>query len=187
MSDEVSRGKAYLRVPLLLVTAVLSMGSGMGNPGCSSGDDDVDVIAPEACESGCAISGAYVFRFQDTTPLSADCGQVGVVLPEGERVVVVQNGREVDIKGTLGEVALTGSHYAVGDTRQLALRAVVELRRREGPPTELLYLIEGEFAEPPASLDAPAAFSGLFHANHVETVEGDPECRVLRRFTATRQ
>ncbi|MCY1002746.1 hypothetical protein OWM54_36915 [Myxococcus sp. MISCRS1] len=187
MRDEVSRGKTYLRVPLLLVTAVLSMGSGMGNPGCDSGDDDVDVIAPEECEFGCAVSGAYVFRFQDTTPLSAECGQVGVSLPEGERVVVVQNGREVDIQGTLGEVPLTGSHYKVGEDKHLVLRAVVELRRREGPPTELLYLIEGVFAEPPERLDAPASFSGTFNASHVKTMDGDPECRVVRRFTATRQ
>lgn len=192
MRDAVSRGKkspnavAYLRVPLLLVTAVLSMGSGMGNPGCGSDGDDDDVVEPERCESGCAISGAYMFRFQDPTPLSADCGRVGVSLPEGKSVVVVQKGTEVDITATLGELQLTGSHY--GSTpKSIVLRAVVELRRREGPPTEMLYLIEGDFAEAPESLDAPASFSGTFNASHVNTVEGDPECRVVRRFTATRQ
>ncbi|NTX08364.1 hypothetical protein [Myxococcus sp. CA040A] len=192
MSDAVSREKksptavTYLRVPLLLVTAMLTMGSGMGNPGCGSGDDkDDDDIGPERCESGCAISGAYVFRFQDATPLSADCGLLGVSLPEGERVVVVQKGSEVDITATLGELQLTGSHYG-STTKHIVLRAIVQLQRREGPPTELLYLIEGQFTEGPESVDAPASFSGTFNANHVNTVAGDPECRVVRRFTATR-
>lgn len=168
----------HLRVPLLLVTAALSMGSGMGNPGC--GD-----ISDNKCSGDCAIDGTYVIRFEDPSPLGANCGLAGVTLPEGERLIIDREGDTTAVHATLGDVQLTGNYYG-GTYTGLSLSGGTTFQGREGPPSEMRLLFSGYFEEAPSREDSRAVFTGSFSANRVNVPEGAPPCEVYRQFTATR-
>ncbi|MFY2563313.1 hypothetical protein ACN469_37295 [Corallococcus terminator] len=168
----------HLRIPLLLVTAVLSMGSGMGNPGCGGTSDN-------KCRGDCAIDGSYVLRFEDTRPVSAACDMAGVTLPEGALLVIDREGDTTAVYATLGDVQLTGNYYGSSYTG-VSLSGGKTFQGREGPTSELRFLLDGSFDEAPARDDTRAVFSGTYSANQVNVPSGMPSCDVSRRFTATR-
>ncbi|WP_144370141.1 hypothetical protein [Myxococcus stipitatus] len=174
-----SSGAKRLRLPLLLVTAVLSMGSGMGNPGC--GDDE----RPTTCERGCAVSGTYVMRFEETTSLGPDCGMAGVTLPEGEKLVLEREGRSPTVIARLGSIGLIGEYFGTGYSN-LSLRGGVQVRGREEPVSELEYELDGYFDHGPTREDEAVRFVGTFSVSRVNVPSGAPGCVVSRRFTATR-
>ncbi|WP_338865472.1 hypothetical protein [Myxococcus stipitatus] len=185
MRDDVARtrhpysGVKRLRIPLLLLTAALSMGSGMGNPGC--GDDD----PPTTCERGCAIGGTYVMRFQETSSLGPDCGLAGVILPEGAPLVLTREGSSPDVTATLGDVTLRGQYFGLGHG-SLILRGTHQVRGREEPMSELEYTLEGSFDHGPTRADEAVSFTAAFSVSRVNVPERAPGCIVSRRFTATR-
>ncbi|QSQ14813.1 hypothetical protein [Myxococcus landrumensis] len=185
MNDDVTRthpprsGAKSLRLPLLMVTALMSMGSGMGNPGC--GDDE----RPTTCERGCAVSGTYVMRFQDTTSLGPDCGMAGVILPEGEQLILNREGNSPNVTARLGSVGLIGEYFGTG-YGFLTLRAGVQVQGREEPLSELEYTLDGYFDHGPTREDEAVKFIATFSVSRVNVPEGAPGCVVSRRFTATR-
>ncbi|WP_342374568.1 hypothetical protein NVS55_24840 [Myxococcus stipitatus] len=174
-----SSGGKYLRLPLLLVTAVLSMGSGMGNPGC--GDD----ARPTTCERGCAVSGTYVMRFEDTSSLGPDCGTAGVTLPEGEELVLKREGSSPTVLARLEGIGLVGEYFGTGYSN-LTLRAGVQTHGRDEPMSELEYELDGYFDHGPMREDEAVRFVGTFSVSRVNVPSGAPGCVVNRRFTATR-
>jgi|GEM_PF-5977378 len=168
----------HLRIPLLLVTAALSMGSGMGNPGCGSSSDN-------KCRGDCAIDGTYVIRFEDTTSLGTNCAQAGLTLPEGAQLLITREGDTTIVRASLGELQLTGDYYG-GSYTGMSLSGRKTVQFNEQPDSELSYFLNGYFEEAPARGDTPAVFSATYSASRVNVPAGEPACEVYRRFTATR-
>lgn len=168
----------HLRIPLLLVTAALSMGSGMGNPGCGG-------TSESRCDKGCAIDGTYVIRFADTRSLGADCATAGATLPEGEALVIRREGTSTDVNASLGDLQLTATYYG-GSYTLMTLSGGRTVQGREEPASELRYSFTGAFDEAPERTDTPAVFSGTFAVSRVNVPAGAPPCEVSRNFTAKR-
>ncbi|MCP3098470.1 hypothetical protein LZ198_06215 [Myxococcus sp. K15C18031901] len=187
MHDTTFRGHGWrpvvkaLRLPLVVVCAVLTMGSGMGNPGCGGGDS-----SPTQGRGG-EIQGTYVLRFDDASSLGADCAASGVSLPQGKTLVLSRPSDGVEVTATLeGEsFDLTGIYFG-GGVMSLDLTGRAQRWGREESPFFLRYVFEGDFSQDPTRADEQVTFSGTFRVTHEDTVEGQPRCSVERGFTATR-
>jgi len=187
MHDTTSRGRAWHpagarpSIPWVLLIAVLTMGSGMGNPGCG-GDDSA-----ASCAGGCEIQGAYVLRFDDTASPGPECEASGVVLPEGRTLTLARAGDGVSVTATLeGEdLTLTGSYFG-GGLPSLDLVGRKELRGREQPPFTLRFDVAGLFSTAPRRASDEVTYWGTFRVTAEHTVEGQPRCSFERSFVATR-
>ncbi|WP_434299460.1 hypothetical protein [Corallococcus exiguus] len=163
----------FLRIPVLLAVGMMTMGSGLGNPGCNSG--------PDECEDGCAIAGTYQLQFTDSSPPGADCEAWGLGLPTGPLVLAFDN---PTVTTTVNDAELRGLYY--GEC-SLSLNL---FGTRTLPDNQGYYSVslEAKVLEPaPAKASAPASFEGEYEL----TVEpsgdaGMAGCRIKRNFTATR-
>jgi hypothetical protein len=171
----------YTRLPLLALAATLSMGSGMGNPGC--GDEDLEVD----CVGGCEIQGTYQLTFTDTSPLGPECDELSVSLPTGPLVLT----RELEdddaiVTSTLGDVELSGSYLGIA-SKSLFLSGTGRTALLSGNQTVTYKLVfDGSFASDPKRASDPATFSGTFTLEQQELDGDGASCTVSRAFTATR-
>jgi hypothetical protein len=170
----------YVRLPLLALTALLTMGSGMGNPGCSDEDLEVD------CVGGCEIQGTYQLTFTDTSPLGAECDELSLSLPTGPLVLT----RELEdddaiVTAELGDVSLSGSYLGIASKSLfLSGTGTKQLAGNQGVTYKLVF--DGGFASDPKRASDPATFSGTFTLEQ-QTSDGDGAlCTVQRAFSATR-
>ncbi|MFP2898209.1 hypothetical protein [Corallococcus sp. 4LFB] len=163
----------FLRVPVLLAMGMMTMGSGLGNPGCNSG--------PSECEDGCAIAGSYHLQFTDSSPPSADCEALGLGLPTGPLVLAFDN---PTVTTTLNDVELTGLYFG---EHSLSLNLY---GNRLLPDDKGFYSVRLEakvLAPAPDKASAPASIEGEYElAVHPASDAGIPECLIQRNFTATR-
>ncbi|WP_338261791.1 hypothetical protein [Corallococcus caeni] len=168
-----SKAMTFLRVPVLLAVGMMTMGSGLGNPGCNSG--------PSECEDGCAIAGSYHLQFTDSSPPGADCEALGLGLPTGPLVLAFDN---PTVTTTLNDVELTGLYF--GEYRlDLSLYGNQPL-----PDDKGYYSVQLEarmLAPAPDKASAPASIEGEYALTvYPDSDAGIPKCSIKRNFTATR-
>ena len=160
----------YLRIPLLLAVGVMTMGSGLGNPGCgSSGVPD--------CEENCDIQGTYPLVFQDSSALQPGCAELGLTLPT--ELIIQREGNSGYITGQLLGQPLYGSLYESTNT---SLQLSTETFAPDG--TGYALIVSGRFSEEARTDTQPLTFSGEFQIFSRDTAE---KCEVDRLFTSTRQ
>lgn len=169
----------YVRLPLVVLTALLTMGSGWGNPGCSGGGDEE---LENDCLKGCEIQGTYQLTFEDSRPLGPECDAAGLSLPSGPLVLTRDSKHDGTITTTVGGVTLEGSYWGFPN-RSLLLEATAEKPGPEGRTISFTLRFRGDFAQGPERASEPATYSGTFTLE--QWTEG-PRCVVERAFTATR-
>jgi hypothetical protein len=160
----------YLRLPLLLLTGLVAMGSGGGNPGCGGKSN-----SGYPCDEGCFLAGTWELTYADTSPLPQECLDAGLALPQGP--LVISNGVGTYITGTASGQPLSGHYH--GDT-SLSLTGNLH-----SASLSLWYAIafNGDFSKTPERSDEPLTWTGTVHI--APPGSADP-CRVQRAFTATR-
>ncbi|MHA7632905.1 hypothetical protein [Corallococcus sp. M7] len=168
---------SFLRIPVLLAVGMMTMGSGMGNPGCgsSSGGDD----SPFVCEGGCAISGTYTVQYTDTSPPEDGCRKLGFDLPTGPLVLSL-NG--INVTGTFAGLELE-AHYTGGSSRELDLLGARKVTETTGYSIRMNSTVA---APAPQSSSDRSVIEGTFELNAATSDDGGTECKILRNFTATR-
>lgn len=158
-----------LRIPLLLAVGVMTMGSGMGNPGCGSSS------VPD-CEN-CDIQGTYPLVFEVTSPLQQGCTDLGLTLPT--ELIIQREGNSGYITGQLLGQPLYGTMYESTNT---SLQLSTETSAPDG--TGYALIVSGRFSEEARTDTQPLTFSGEFQIFSRDTAE---KCEVDRLFTSTRQ
>ncbi|NPC69146.1 hypothetical protein D7Y27_24615 [Corallococcus sp. AB004] len=168
----------FLRIPVLLAVGMMTMGSGMGNPGCgssSSGDDD----SPFVCEGGCAIAGTYTVQFADTSPPDAACEKMGLGLPTGPLMLSLSG---IRARGTFAGAELE-ANYTGGASRGLDLLGT----RQVTATTAYSVRMNSTVAAPaPESSTDRSVIEGTFELNGSTSDDGGSTCKIQRNFTATR-
>ena len=163
--------KYLRRVPLLLVTGLLTMGSGGGNPGCSG--------SYEPCEDNdCFVEGTWRFTFTDTSPLPQECSKTGAALPTGPMEVTRA---ESAVTGTVGDLVVTGA-YSGGSFTDLPLSG--DQRVGVVGASRIVYSYSGSLSTSPKSVQESVTWTGRLSIYRERTPEG--ACDVTREFTATR-
>lgn len=180
MHIESSRGTrspkvvTFLRIPVLVSVGLMTMGSGMGNPGCNSG--------PSECEDGCAIAGTYQLQFTDSSPPSEDCEAWGLGLPTGPLVLAFDVNPTVTT--TLNDVELRGLYYGEYNL-SFSLYGNRSLSDSQG-----FYSVSIDarmLAPAPHKASAPATIEGEYELKLEPYGDaGTPGCLIRRSFTATR-
>lgn len=168
-----SRGTLkYFRLPLLLVTGLMTLGSGMGNPGCGTGDSG------PACDDGCYVEGTWRMTYADTSPLPPGCLAEDVVTPPES---VTLNRFSSDLMGHAGDLVLRGSYYGRGN---LNLYVWADRQGNSGTAPEHRYYIDGELSKKAERPGEPLTWTGTFKV--LPETGGGGTCLVERAFTATR-
>lgn len=182
--NDVSSGSGALRstvrsvrLPLVVLTALLTMGSGWGNPGCGSGGEDVEYD----CLEGCEIQGTYQLTYEDTSPLGPDCDKISAALPPGPLVLERDGRNDSFVTTRVAGMQLQGTYLGVPD-RNLLLEGAGILGT-SGAFVRLRF--DGAFPSGPQSASEPATFSGTFALEQDADSSGQ-RCVVTRAFTATR-
>jgi hypothetical protein len=170
------KSKTFLRIPVLLAVGLMTMGSGMGNPGCGSSSSPSS--EPE-CEGGCAISGSYTLQLADTSPVGADCEALGLGLPQGPLVVA--------LSGTTATATLDGVNlstpYHGEPSRRLNLAGTKALSDTDYYTLEFVATVA---APAPRSDTDPSTLEGEYKLESYAQDRTDPKCVIRRVFTATR-
>jgi hypothetical protein len=163
----------FLRIPVLLAVGMMTMGSGMGNPGCNSG--------PSECEEGCAIAGTYQLQFTDSSPPGQDCEAWGLGLHTGPMELAFDN---PNLTTTLNEAELRGLYYGE------PYYSVYLYGSRYDPDIKQYYAItlEAKVTAPaPDKASAPSVIEGEYKLELEPYGDaGMPGCLIQRHFTATR-
>ncbi|NNB85151.1 hypothetical protein HJC10_04080 [Corallococcus exiguus] len=162
----------FLRIPVLLAVGMMTMGSGMGNPGCGGSNYSV-------CESGCAIGGTYTLQFADTSPPGEVCETLGLGLPTGP-LELTRSGRTVS--AGLDGMKLSGDYDFDEADRPLTLygtKSVTSTRTYSGS-------IKSAVATPaPETETDTSVITGEYEL--IGTSEDNSlRCHIKRNFTATR-
>ncbi|HEX8438992.1 hypothetical protein [Archangium sp.] len=176
-----------LRLPLLAMLGAMTMGSGLGNPGCGSSGNDSTPYVPPVCDGTCdAMAGTYRLSFQSEGPLGADCDKLGMKLPA--ELEFSRNGDT--LKGTVSRVELTGAYYpGASQPPNISLAGEKAMTLADGRNHLVRVSINGQFKTVPASTQEPSTFTGTYYAFRiplVEEPEGGLKCDIVRMFTATR-
>lgn len=159
-----------LRIPLLLVVGVMTMGSGMGNPGCGSSS------VPD-CEEGCNIQGTYALSFVMDNPVPRSCSDLGLTLPSV--LVIEREGNSGYVSGQLLDHRLTGTLYESTNT---SLQLSTETTAPDG--TGIAITVTGDFSEEARTATQPLRYSGWLSFHSRDAAE---KCSVASTFTAFRQ
>lgn len=163
--------KHLRRVPLLLLTGLLTMGSGGGNPGCGGG--------ARPCEDNdCFVEGTWSFTFTDTRPLPPECARTGAALPSGPMELTRA---ESAVTGTVGDLVVTGG-YSGGSNTAFFLSG--DQRTGTVGASRIVYSYSGNLSTSPKSVQEPVTWTGRLFIYRESTPEG--ACDVTREFTATR-
>ncbi|GMU08609.1 MULTISPECIES: hypothetical protein [Corallococcus] len=164
----------FLRVPVLLAVGMMTMGSGMGNPGCGSGSSIPD------CKEGCAIEGTYTLQFADTSPPGGGCERLGVGLPQGPLVLEAAAGY---VTGRLDGVTLT-TYYSGEPSRKLDFAVGQFLTDQK---LDRNIRITSTVAAPsPRSPTDRSVIEGKYVLELASSENIDLKCFIERDFTATR-
>ena len=167
----VSRSRVkYLRLPLLLLTGVLSMGSGMGNPGCGGGDSE------PACVDDCFIEGTWDISYAYPSQLPRECLEAGVVLPTGPLEITRTH---ANITATVGDLVIDGV-YSGGGFDNLSLSG---LQDAGSAPHRHRFRYSGTLSPLPSSKDKPLSWVGTFN---ISPFDSEGPCVAELGFTATR-
>jgi len=159
---------------LLVLAGLLCMGSGSGNPGCSSNE-------PAHCTELCAVEGSYRLSFEDSSQLPPGCQERTLSLPTGPLVISRDDG---DLTTRLHNMELTGSYFG-GASSEVSMIGGGQVPS----PTFALYasvVLEGKFDPQPASTSASSVLKGRYKLSTTKNGENDLPCDVDRAFTATR-
>ncbi|CAM4451648.1 hypothetical protein [Corallococcus exiguus] len=176
-----SKVVTYLRLPVLLATAMMTMGSGMGAGGCgSSGPSKPD------CTSGCEISGTYTLTFEDTSELPEGCRRLEATLPTEPMVIRHQYDSSNDwFNIDIGQRWLTGFFKGNGGRK-------VEASGNHHTNTFGViheFELEGTLDAVPETTTMPLTLTGTYRVkdsgNSFSEYE-DYDCDVRRAFTAVR-
>ncbi|NBD08905.1 hypothetical protein [Corallococcus silvisoli] len=176
-ASRISKAATLLRAPVLLAVGMMTMGSGMGNPGCGSGSSGEP--APSVCESGCAIEGSYTLQFADTSPPGGGCEALGLKLPTGPLVLTYADTR---VGTTLGGADLSGFYYGEPGL-ELHLSGTQELTATTWSSTSIQATV---LAPAPQTATAPSTLQGTYELQTATTEASSPGCFIRRNFTATR-
>jgi len=172
----------YVRLPLLALTALLTMGSGMGNPGCNSSDEDVQVD----CVNGCEIQGTYQLTFEDTAPLGPECDELSLSLPAGPLVLARPDADDgAVVTATVGDVAISGTYLGFPN-RNLYLDGTGTRQLSGTQSVGYKLAFDGSFSRGPERASDPVTFSGTFTLEQQNSDGDGALCTVQRAFTATR-
>jgi hypothetical protein len=179
MHARAPKAAPFLRVPVLLAMGLVSMGSGMGNPGCG-GSSGGPPSPTTFCDSGCAIEGTYALQFEDGSALGDECAALNVALPTDTVLVLDKQVDALPHFTTLGGARLSGHFYGAPTTLGLYGYA-------PGTPEgkSVSIALEMEVPAPgPETHEEPLVFQGVYTLKTVPS--NTPNCSVTRRFTATR-
>ncbi|MCP3137345.1 hypothetical protein [Pyxidicoccus xibeiensis] len=158
-----------LRLPLLLLTGLLSMGSGMGNPGCGT-------ESGPGCEDGCYVEGTWDLTYPDTSPLPVECA---LGLPTGPLTITRAASSLI---ATADDRILKGQFTGRGDT------TFYLWGRMETGSTladSYSFTFDGELSQSPQSKQEPLTWKGTYSL--YDSTSGNEGCKVERAFTATRR
>ncbi len=162
----------FLRIPVLVAVGMMTMGSGMGNPGCGSS-------SYSDCEEGCAISGTYAVQFADTSPPGEGCEALGQGLPAGPLVLSLSG---TYVTGQLGDDYLSG-YYHGEPSRELNFT----LAQNQPVRLERILTIESTVRAPAPHSDTDAStIEGQYEVKLSSLDDGSVKCLIRRSFTATR-
>ncbi|NOK17340.1 hypothetical protein [Corallococcus carmarthensis] len=171
-SARTPKAVTFLRIPVLLAVGMMTMGSGMGNPGC--GGSSVSV-----CEGGCAIAGTYTLQFADTSPPGDECEALGLGLPKGPLVV--------NLSGTYATATLDGaslSTYYYGEPSwELNLFGSQTLTETTWYNTVFTATVA---APAPQSDTDSSTIEGEYKLESYSSDKTASKCIIRRNFTATR-
>ncbi|MGE6761342.1 hypothetical protein ACQKGO_25215 [Corallococcus interemptor] len=164
----------FLRIPVLLAVGMMTMGSGMGNPGCNSG--------PSGCDEGCAIAGTYQLQFTDSSPPGQDCEAWGLGLHTGPMVLAFDN---PNLTTTLNDAEVRGLYY--GEPYYSVF--LYGSQRLPGSNEYYAITIDAEVTSPaPNKGSAPSVIEGEYKLELSPYGDaGTPGCLIQRHFTATRR
>ncbi|CAM4239651.1 hypothetical protein [Corallococcus exiguus] len=163
----------FLRIPVLIAMGMMTMGSGMGNPGC--GGDSYNV-----CESGCAIGGTYTLQFADTSPPGDACDALGLGLPTGS-LMLMRSGRS--ISASLGGMPLSGYYEFSEPSRTLTLSGTQSVTST----TWYFVRVKSAVAAPaPETETDSSVIEGEYELTSGSSEETSVKCIIQRKFTATR-
>ncbi|RKG68791.1 hypothetical protein D7W79_33715 [Corallococcus exercitus] len=171
-STRSSKAVTFLRVPVLLAAGMMTMGSGMGNPGCGSSYPD--------CEEGCAIEGTYTLQFADTSPPGGGCERLGVGLPKGPLVLNVSDGY---VTGELDGITLSTYYYGE-PSRKLDFSVSQLLTDQKLDRT--IRITSTVAAPSPRSSTDRSVIEGEYELRLASSENIDLQCFIQRNFTATR-
>ncbi|MBN8226573.1 hypothetical protein JYK02_03520 [Corallococcus macrosporus] len=163
----------FLRVPVLLAVGMMTMGSGMGNPGCGSSS------VPD-CEEGCDIGGTYQLQFADPSPPGGQCETWGAGVPQGPLVLEEANGY---ITATLDGITLS-TYYSGEPSRKLDFAVGQRLTDKKLDRT--VRITSTVAAPSPSSSTDRSVIEGEYVLELVSTENTALKCLIQRNFTATR-
>ena len=163
----------YLRLPLLLLTGLFTMGSGMGNPGC--GGDDPGALE---CKDDCYVEGTWELRYAYPSRLPAECLEDGVVLPTGPLKIVRI---EESVLASVGDLTLSGSYLGRQIDSSLQLSGSKSVS--PGSP-QYDFVYRGDLSAEPESPDTPLTWKGTLHVYPLSDPTG--RCDTTLDFTAIR-
>ncbi|RKH54051.1 hypothetical protein D7X55_21270 [Corallococcus sp. AB049A] len=161
----------FLRIPVLIAVGMMTMGSGMGNPGCSSS-------TPE-CDEGCAIGGTYTFQLEDTSPPGEGCVALGLELPKGPLVLTTSDSY---VSGNIDDQYLS-TYYEGEPSRTLDF----SYAQRIGEGLERRFEMKSTVAAPsPRKETDRSVIQGEYMLKIFAVEDGSVKCLIQRKFTATR-
>ncbi|MBZ4373855.1 hypothetical protein [Corallococcus sp. AS-1-6] len=164
----------FLRIPVLLAVGMMTMGSGMGNPGCGGN------TYPD-CEEGCAIAGTYTLQFEDTSPPGEGCEALGQRLPQGPLVLTMTGGSYITTR--FGDDELS-THYSGEPARRLDFSTARILTEEKVRRT--LDIRSTVAAPAPRSDTDSSRIEGEYTLELFSTEDSSVKCLIQRNFTATR-
>ncbi|WP_434383771.1 hypothetical protein [Melittangium boletus] len=171
-----------LRLPLIAMLGVMTMGSGLGNPGCGSSDHTPS--PPAICDDTCdVIAGTYALTFPKLQ-LVGDCERLGLKLPT--EMKFARDGEAV--KGSMSDIPLAG-RYEPGTRPRIVIEGESTQKLADGNMHRLSASIVGQFNTVPASASAPSTYTGHYYSYRLAP-QGEPSdnvrCDISADFTATR-
>ncbi|RKG93676.1 hypothetical protein [Corallococcus terminator] len=176
LSSRPSKFVPVLRIPVLLATALMTMGSGMGNPGCGSGSSSSP--AEPTCEKGCAIAGSYQLAFDDASPLPDGCKAMNVTLPRGPLELSYAN---TELTATLNGVDLSGYYYGAPD-----LTFLLGGSHDVTDKTWYHVSLKADVSPSPETDATPVTLRGTYEVSTYTSEENGPACVFRRTYKAYR-
>ncbi|AFE06646.1 hypothetical protein COCOR_05904 [Corallococcus coralloides DSM 2259] len=167
------KAATFLRIPVLLAVGMMTMGSGMGNPGCGSS-------SPPDCEEGCAIEGTYTLQFADSSPPGEGCEALGFGLPQGPLVLTLSDSY---VTAKFGDETLS-AYYEGEPARRLYFSTAQYLTEKKVRRT---VRIDSTVAAPsPRSATDRSVIEGTYDLEILASEDNSVKCHIKRNFTATR-
>jgi hypothetical protein len=167
----------WLHLPMILFVALVTMGSGFGGSSGDWGCGD----SPPSCSEECAVEGTYALTFEDMSPLGPGCDALGLSLPEGP--LVLARGEDGFVTTKVSDIELGGTFLGDGLT-ELSLSGFERRASSDGFTVGIEVTLSGNVSKSPKTAEEPLTYTGTYEVVPYERIP--PECRVTRRFTATR-